>query len=30
MSSGLHLFATDANEGNRDAGRAQDQDWEQA
>ena len=27
MSSGFHLFAADANEGNRDAGWAQDQDW---
>ena len=29
MSSGSHLFVTDANEGNRDVGWAQDQGWEQ-
>ena len=29
MSSGFHLFAADANEGNRDVGWAQDQRWEQ-
>ena len=28
MSSGFHLFAADANEGNRDVGWAQDQGWE--
>ena len=28
MSSGFHLFAADANEGNRDPGWAQDQWWE--
>ena len=28
MSSGFHLFAAAANEGNRDVGWAQDQGWE--
>ena len=30
MGSGLHLFAADVNEENRDAGRAQDQERERA